>query len=133
MGESKKPDPSEPWCMKCRAHTVYHTKERRTQRGIVQDEICNNCNGGLLTPSTQFNLACIFAFLAVFGVIGVIASIMSTSDHKNLGKEDLWVDWMVTGFIVFMTLLFGMVSGATFYLYSKWKKWARENGYVEKQ
>ena len=133
MEESKKPDSSEPWCMQCRAHTGYHTKERRDpSRGIIYDAVCNNCDGGLQTPSTHFILASVFAFLTILGVIGVTVSIMSASDQQNSGKEDLWVDWILTGFMVFMTLLFGMVSGATFYVYSKWKKWAKENGYTSR-
>ena len=120
-----KPDPNQPWCSQCRAHTHFNIKRVRGSLGnndsgsttVFKYFYCDNCESNMWVPREKIILRnAAFIFSSLFALI--------------LGKVYLFNN---PGFEIYFAFLIPVVllimSFSGHLKNSRWEKWAIEQGW----
>ena len=120
-----KPDPNQPWCSQCRAHTHFNVKRVRGSLGtndsgsttVFKYFYCDNCESNMWVPREKIILRnAAFIFGSLFALI--------------LGKVYLFNN---PGFEIYFAFLIPVVllimSFSGHLKNSRWEKWAIEQGW----
>ena len=121
MEQKTQPDPTKPWCKVCRDHTPFQKKIERTENSTGYSYTCKHCDGtqmyilGKMATGGKIFFG-IFAFTPLF--IGTAYALF---------ENDLKIFYRSVG-LACMGACIGFWANNR---YSKWRKWAKENGYAE--
>jgi hypothetical protein len=121
MEQKTQPDPTKPWCKVCRDHTPFQEKIERSENHTGYSYWCKHCDETQMYIPRQMATAGkisfgIFAFTPLF--IGT-AYALSENDLKKI--------YLAVG----IACMGACISFWINHRYSNWRKWAKENGYVE--
>ena len=120
MDEAEKPDPSKPWCPKCIGHTPFQTKKYNTENGTRESHLCQKCNGTKMHIPGEMALGKIICGYA--GVASLLLGIGGT-----LFEEDPKIFYWFGGLGLAFIFMYWWANRR----FSKWRGWAKENGYTE--
>ena len=141
------PDPTKPWCLKCKAHTAYKEvyRARENNSGRQLHRYCKSCEEKVWVPVFSkvkkfflYYLAPVM-FCLPFVVAPIVFMIKIAYDiYLNKWEDGAWMAVYIYAFLLF-SLTFGILAVVTLrkaqravrYRESKWRKWALEQGYIE--
>ena len=141
------PNPSKPWCLKCKAHTAYKEvyRARENNSGGQLHRYCKSCEEKVWVPVFSkvkkfflYYLAPVM-FCLPFVVAPIVFMIKIAYDiYLNKWEDGAWMAVYIYAFLLF-SLTFGILAVVTLrkaqravrYRESKWRKWALEQGYIE--
>ena len=130
MDKTEKPNPSKPWCPKCNRHTPFKKKAYYLESGRggeggrggrSYDYTCKHCDGTkMFVPekmvTNKMNGLCASC---VFLLLGILSALI---------EQDVNLFYGIAGFACLLAC-----GGFWFnHRFLKCRKWAKENGYVEK-
>ena len=119
MAGTKTTDPSKPWCPKCNRHTPFKKKAYHLESGSSYDYFCKHDGTKMFVPekmvTNKVNGLCASCVFLLLGILGALI------------EQNLIFLYLFAG----CACLFACGGFWFNHQYLKWRKWAKENGYVE--